>query len=114
MLCGSRVRVEFSHGRGRSKREERGRRRSGSRSPRSRKRFSSNDLCYECGGIYFYRRGGGRSHSDIPCRSHPFLAIRNGREWDFSPCIYFYLISIDRGHYAYDCEIRLRRQRRMG
>jgi len=59
MLCGSRVRVEFSHGRGRSKREERGRRRSGSRSPRSRKRFSSNDLCYECGGIYFYKWGRG-------------------------------------------------------
>ncbi|CAF1024413.1 unnamed protein product [Rotaria sordida] len=69
MICGSRVRVEFSHGRGRSNRGGgRSRRRSGSRSPRSRKPFSPHDICYECG---------------------------------------------DRGHYAYDCEIRLRRQRRM-
>ncbi|UJR16492.1 hypothetical protein I4U23_003394 [Adineta vaga] len=80
MLCGSRVRVEFSHGRGRSNRggsgggggggssSSRARRRSGSRSPRSRKPFNPHDVCYECG---------------------------------------------DRGHYAYDCEIRLRRQRRM-
>ncbi|CAF1238387.1 unnamed protein product, partial [Didymodactylos carnosus] len=44
MLCGSRVRVEFSHGRGRA----RGRPgRSGSRSPRVRKPFSPNDVCYE-------------------------------------------------------------------
>ncbi|CAF3122564.1 unnamed protein product [Rotaria sp. Silwood2] len=68
MICGSRVRVEFSHGRGRSNRGGRSRRRSGSRSPRARKPFSPHDVCYECG---------------------------------------------DRGHYAYDCEIRLRRQRRM-
>ncbi|CAF1544186.1 unnamed protein product [Rotaria sp. Silwood1] len=68
MICGSRVRVEFSHGRGRSNRGGRVRRRSGSRSPRTRKPFSPHDVCYECG---------------------------------------------DRGHYAYDCEIRLRRQRRM-
>ncbi|CAM4811925.1 unnamed protein product [Rotaria magnacalcarata] len=71
MICGSRVRVEFSHGRGRSNRGGgggRSRRRSGSRSPRSRKPYSPHDVCYECG---------------------------------------------DRGHYAYDCEIRLRRQRRM-
>ncbi len=65
MICGSRVRVEFSHGRGRSTRggSERGggergggggrsRRRSGSRSPRSRKPFSPHDVCYECGGIF--------------------------------------------------------------
>ncbi|CAF0755602.1 unnamed protein product [Didymodactylos carnosus] len=65
MLCGSRVRVEFSHGRGRA----RGRPgRSSSRSPRVRKPFSPSDVCYECG---------------------------------------------DRGHYAYDCEIRLKRQRQM-
>ncbi|CAF0844703.1 unnamed protein product [Adineta steineri] len=93
MICGSRVRVEFSHGRGRSNRgggdgggrggggggsggggggggssSGRARRRSRSGSPRSRKPFSPHDVCYECG---------------------------------------------DRGHYAYDCEIRLRRQRRM-
>jgi len=69
MICGSRVRVEFSHGRGRSNRGGRAaRRRSGSRSPRARKPYSPHDICYECG---------------------------------------------DRGHYAYDCEIRLRRQRRM-
>ncbi|CAF1044213.1 unnamed protein product [Adineta ricciae] len=70
MLCGSRVRVEFSHGRGRSNRGggDSRRRRSGSRSPRSKKPYSPHDVCYECG---------------------------------------------DRGHYAYDCEIRLRRQRRM-
>ncbi len=63
MICGSRVRVEFSHGRGRSNRggSERGgggggggrsRRRSSSRSPRSRKPFSPHDVCYECGGIF--------------------------------------------------------------
>jgi len=68
MICGSRVRVEFSHGRGRSTRggSERGggerggggggggrsHRRSGSRSPRSRKPFSPHDICYECGGIF--------------------------------------------------------------
>ncbi|CAM4777167.1 unnamed protein product [Rotaria magnacalcarata] len=68
MICGSRVRVEFSHGRGRSNRGGRTRRHSGSRSPRSKKPYSPHDVCYECG---------------------------------------------DRGHYAYDCEIRLRRQRRM-
>ncbi|CAF2452358.1 unnamed protein product [Rotaria sp. Silwood2] len=68
MICGSRVRVEFSHGRGRSNRGGRTRRRSGSRSPRARKPYSPHDICYECG---------------------------------------------DRGHYAYDCEIRLRRQRRI-
>ncbi|CAF1426199.1 unnamed protein product [Adineta steineri] len=68
MLCGTRIRVEFSHGRGRSKREGRTtRKRSRSRSPQSRRRFSPHDVCYECG---------------------------------------------NRGHYAYDCEIRLRRQRR--
>ncbi len=50
MICGSRVRVEFSHGRGRSNRGGRTRRRSGSRSPRSRKPFSPHDVCYECGG----------------------------------------------------------------
>lgn len=72
MICGSRVRVEFSHGRGRSNRggsgERRSRRRSSSRSPKSKKPFNPRDVCYECG---------------------------------------------ERGHYAYDCEIRLRRQRRM-
>lgn len=51
MICGSRVRVEFSHGRGRSSRGGRGRRRSGSRSPRSKKPFSPHDVCYECGGM---------------------------------------------------------------
>jgi hypothetical protein len=52
MICGSRVRVEFSHGRGRSNRGDggRSRRRSGSRSPRSRKPFNPHDVCYECGG----------------------------------------------------------------
>ena len=50
MICGSRVRVEFSHGRGRSYRGGRTRRRSSSRSPRARKPFSPHDICYECGG----------------------------------------------------------------
>jgi hypothetical protein len=53
MLCGSRVRVEFSHGRGRSNRGERSRRESGSRSPRSRKAFNPHDVCYECGGMIY-------------------------------------------------------------
>ena len=53
MICGSRVRVEFSHGRGRSSRAGRARRRSGSRSPRTRKPFSPHDVCYECGGLLF-------------------------------------------------------------
>ncbi len=63
MICGTRVRVEFSHGRGRSNRGGRGdgeggggggrsRRRSGSRSPRSRKPFNPHDVCYECGGKF--------------------------------------------------------------
>ncbi len=60
MICGSRVRVEFSHGRGRSNRgggrgEVRSRRRSGSRSPRARKPFSPHDVCYECGGKLFHQ-----------------------------------------------------------
>ena len=50
MICGSRIRVEFSHGRGRSNRGGRARRHSGSRSPRARKPFNSQDACYECGG----------------------------------------------------------------
>ncbi len=54
MICGSRVRVEFSHGRGRSNRGGRVRRRSGSRSPRSRKPYSPHDVCYECGGEFFF------------------------------------------------------------
>lgn len=67
-ICGSRVRVEFSHGRGRSSRGGggggggggssgggRSRRRSGSRSPRSRKPFSAQDVCYECGGQFLLK-----------------------------------------------------------
>ena len=100
MICGARVRVEFSHGRGRSNRGGdgggsgggrgggggRSRRRSGSRSPRSRKPYSPHDVCYECGGKF---------PSFLPSliKDQFFLS--------------------DRGHYAYDCEIRLRRQRRM-
>lgn len=56
MICGSRVRVEFSHGRGRSNRSDRVRRRSGSRSPRSRKPFNPHDVCYECGGQFLFLR----------------------------------------------------------
>ncbi len=87
MICGSRVRVEFSHGRGRSNRGGggRNRRRSGSRSPRTRKPFSPHDVCYECGGT----------------------------KKNFFKNFFCNFEISDRGHYAYDCEIRLRRQRRM-
>ena len=56
MICGSRVRVEFSHGRGRSNRGggRETRRRSNSRSPRPRKPFSPHDICYECGGKFSF------------------------------------------------------------
>jgi len=90
MICGSRVRVEFSHGRGRSNRGggggggSRSRRRSSSRSPKSKKAFSPRDVCYECGGSLISTR----------------KTLKN-------------LFDLERGHYAYDCEIRLRRQRRM-
>ncbi|UJR29998.1 hypothetical protein I4U23_017545 [Adineta vaga] len=67
VLCSRRIRVEFSHGRKRGRREQENRRRSRSQSLPQRRRFSPRDVCFECG---------------------------------------------DRGHYAYDCPVRMRHRQR--